>query len=330
LLRFLDVLGVNVLCRMVNRKKALILWYHGISDEGFDLLKGFDERHIPGSLLRKHLEYLRRRGYTFVSLTELVDAIDNKKRIGKSVVLTFDDGFANVIKNAYPILQEFGAMGCFYLVSDLTGTNKLLWTDYIETVIRNQKQGDFEFIFKGEKVHYKLADKKSYEYAMRDIKTKLRAISDRERLEHLEQFKNYKLDDVPKEFVMAGWEQVKKLDPTVLEIGSHTRRHPNCTNLTSDREFEDEIYNSKIDIEKNIGRQIKHFCYPAGSYNDRVITRVKEYGYKSAVTIVHGFNDENSDVYELKRMETNESFLLFKASISGSYYMLRRIKAILR
>jgi peptidoglycan/xylan/chitin deacetylase (PgdA/CDA1 family) len=227
-------------------------------------------------------------------------------------------------------MQEFGAMGCFYLVSDLTGTNELLWTDYVETVIRNQKKGNFEFIFKGNKVHYKLGDKKSYEYAMKDIKAKLRAIPDTERLEHLKQFNNFRLDNVPKEFIMASWEQVKEFDPGVLEIGSHTRRHPNCANLTSDAELEDEIRNSKIEIEKNIGRKIEHFCYPAGSYNDRVIAKVKEYRYKSAVTIMHGFNDENSDVYRLRRIETGESFLLFKASVSGSYYMLRRIKAILR
>lgn len=329
LLWLLDILGINALCRMINRKKAVILWYHGICDESFCLLKGFDERHISKSLLKKHLEHLKRKGYAFVSMTELIDAIKNKKRVGKSVVLTFDDGFRNIVENCYPIMKEYGAKGCFYLVSDLIGTNQLLWTDYIETVVRNLNKGNFQFTFKGEKIQYKLVDKKSYEVTMQDIKAKLRMISDKERHEHLTQFNNLKLDDVPKEFSLATWEQIKALDHSVLEIGSHTRRHPNCANLTSDKELEDEIRDSKIDIEKNIGREIKHFCYPAGSYNDRVIAKVKEYGYESAVTIMHGFNDENSDVYRLRRIETNESFLLFKASVSGSYYMLRKIKAIL-
>jgi peptidoglycan/xylan/chitin deacetylase (PgdA/CDA1 family) len=330
LLWLLDILEINAICRMINRKKALILWYHGICDDGFSLLRGYDERHIPVSLFRKQLGYLKKRGYVFTNMSGLVTAIKKRESVKNLVVLTFDDGFKNIVENAYPIMKEYGARGCFYLISDLIGTKELIWTDYIETVIRNQKKGDFQFIFKGEKVNYALRDEKSYERAMMDIKTKLRAIPDNERIKHLEQFANIKPDNVPEEFIMSNWEQINELEPNVLEIGSHTRRHPNCANLTSDKELEDEILDSKIYIEKNTGRMIKHFCYPAGSFNDAVVARVKEYEYESAVTIVHGFNDENSDLFRLRRIETNERFLYFKSSVSGSYYMLQRIKSILR
>ena len=329
LLWVLDVLGINALCGILNRKRAIILFYHGICDDDFDLLKGYNERHISKSSFKKQLGYLKRKGYVFVNMTELIDALKNKGKIEKYVVLTFDDGFRNVVENAYPIMQEFNAKGCFYLVSDLIGTNQLLWTDYVETVIRNQQQEDFQFIFRGGKFNYKLGDKRASEYAMLDIKTKLRKIPDKERLEHLRQFSNHELDNIPKEFLMASWEQIKKLDSQILEIGSHTRSHPNCENLISDDELEREINSSKIDIEKNIGREILHFCYPAGSYNDRVIANVKKSGYKSAVTVRDGFSDENSDLYQLKRIGVSENFLFFKAYISGSYNMIRRIKAAL-
>ncbi len=275
------------------------------------------------------MSYLKRKGYVFVSMSELLAAIKNKGVKDKSVILTFDDGFRNVVENAYPIMKEFGAKGCFYLVSGLTGTNQLLWTDYVETVIRNQKKGNFQFIFKGEKVNYRLEDEESYKHAMEDIKVKLRTISDTERREHLEQFSALRLDEVPKEFITASWEQIKELDYNILEIGSHTKWHPNCSNLTSNEELEDAIHNSKIDIEKNIGRRVAHFCYPAGSYNGVVIDKVIDCGYESAVTIIHGFNDEHSDLYKLKRILSGEQFLLFKSSVSGSYNLARRIKAIL-
>ena len=86
---------------------------------------------------------------------------------------------------------------------------------------------------------------------------------------------------------------------------------------------------AKIDIEKNIGRKIAHFCYPAGSYTDEVINKLIDCRYESAVTCLHGFNDENSDLYQLRRIGVSESFLLFKACVSGNYSMLRRIKAIM-
>jgi peptidoglycan/xylan/chitin deacetylase (PgdA/CDA1 family) len=189
--------------------------------------------------------------------------------------------------------------------------------------------GNFQFIFKGEKNNYKLKDKKSYEYAMNDIKANLRMIPDKERHGHLEQFNGLRLDNVPKELVMASWEQINKLDPDVFEIGNHTKRHPNCANFTSDAEYIDEIYNSKTDIEKNTGYKITHFCYPAGSFNEKVVDAVKKFGHESAVTVQHGFSDGDSDLFKLRRIEASRSFLSFKASVSGSYSMLRRLKAIL-
>jgi len=312
-----DTLGINALSRALNRHKAIILWYHGICDDGFDLLKGYDERHISKSSFRKQMEHLKRKGYSIISLTELVNTIKNKGKFYKNVVLTFDDGFRNVIENAYPIMREYNAKGCVYLVSDLIGTGTLLWTDYVETVIRNQKQGNFQFDFKGEKYTYILTNKKSYEYAMRDIKTKLRSISDIERREHLKQFINLKIENTPKEFLLASWEGIKELETDVFEIGSHTKSHPNCTNLISDEELQNEILFSKNKIEEMIGRKIEHFCYPAGSYNDRVIDTVVASGYQSAVTVDYGFCDENADLYRLKRVEARSSLLIFKSCISG-------------
>jgi peptidoglycan/xylan/chitin deacetylase (PgdA/CDA1 family) len=318
----LDILGINALCRTLNRNKAIILFYHGICDEGFALTK----RHFPKSAFRRQLEYLKKKGYVFVSLSELVAASKNKKKITRYVTITFDDGFKNIVNNAYPIMKEFGAKGCFYLVSDLIGTQNLLWTDWIETVIRNQPGKNFQFMFNKNIINYVLGDEASYQRVFEDIKSKLRSIPDIERLEHLKQFNSCRITDIPEEFIMASWEQIKQLNLEIIEIGSHTRRHPNCDALDTDAEFENGLKNSKTDIERNLCRKIVHFCYPAGSYNDKVVAKVKQYGYESAVTVEHGFVDKNSDLYRLKRMMGNVEFILFKAVVSGSYNLIRRIK----
>jgi peptidoglycan/xylan/chitin deacetylase (PgdA/CDA1 family) len=330
LLWVMDLSGINALNRLINRNKAVILMYHGIYHKDFDLLKGFDERHINQSSFRRQLKYLKNQKYKFIGITELVDCIKKRKRIGKCVVLTFDDGFKNVVENAYPIMKEYGIKGCFYLVSGLIGTDRLLWTDYVETVVRNQERGDFQITYKDEKVNYRLEDRESYQYAMQDIKLKFCSIPDKERREHLAQFAACNLINIPREFTFATWEQLRVLDPDIFEIGGHTRMHPFCSNLTSDEELTDEIYNSKIEIEQNTGQSVKHFCYPSGSYNEKVATVVKKYGYESAVTVIYGFNDLDTDLYQLKRMEASENLLLFKAMVSGSYNIIRIIKAIIR
>ena len=252
ILILIDITGVNLLCRLLNRNKAIILYYHGICEDSFDLLEGYDERHVSRTSFRNHLDYLQKHGYVFINMTELLESLKKKVKIKKCVVLTFDDGFKNVIINAYPIMKKFKAKGCFYVISGLVGTNKLVWTDYVETIIRNHPAGEFQFVFKGETILYSINDRLSAEHAMRDIKKKLRSITDQERLEHLEQFRNQQLENVPEEFHMASWEQIKELDFKILEIGGHTKSHPNCENLVSETEVEREFLHSKLDIEKAI------------------------------------------------------------------------------
>ncbi len=324
LLIALGFLGIHAFFRFLNSKKAIILWYHGICDDDFTMLKGYDERHIPKSIFRKHLEYLIKKGYRFATMSELVRLLKDKKDVSKIVVLTFDDGFRNVVQNAYPIMKELNAKGCLYVVSDLITHQNLLWTDFIEMAVRHNTTGKIEFVFNGERLQYQLSTKKSYEDAIREIKKKLRAISDAERKEHLKQFNLDSMDlkKVPKELLAANWQEIQGLDKNTLEVGSHTRSHPNCANLTQEEEFESELQGSKADIEKHVGYPVDNFCYPAGSYNNRVIEYVQKYNYQSATTIVPGFNDAHTPLHQLRRVSTNENLWLFKAMISGSYFFM--------
>ncbi len=99
-LTILEISGINALFRAINQSKAMILCYHGICDDDFKLLQGYDERHIPKSVFRKQLIYLKCKGYNFVSLSTLVDRLKAKRKVEKMVVLTFDDGFRNIVNNA--------------------------------------------------------------------------------------------------------------------------------------------------------------------------------------------------------------------------------------
>ncbi len=220
-------------------------------------------------------------------------------------------------------MKEFNAKGCFYLTSELIGTDRLLWSDYIETIVRNSKKGEFHFMFNRQQITYMLDDKKSYEKAMQDMINKLKTISDIERNEHMQQFYNTRAHNAPEEFYFADWDQIRELDKNILEAGSHTKTHPNCGNLCEESEFNDEIGNSKTDIEEQVGYEVKHFNYPSGSYNSEVIKYVNKYDYRSAVTIIPGFIDEESDLFQLKRIIPDENMLLFKAFVSGSYFFIK-------
>jgi peptidoglycan/xylan/chitin deacetylase (PgdA/CDA1 family) len=91
-----------------------ILTYHSI-----------DESRSPISIspeaFRGHIQYFLARDIPVVSIEALIAS----NAVGHAVALTFDDGFANVAAQAWPLLQEHGLPATLFVVTDhVGGTNQ--------------------------------------------------------------------------------------------------------------------------------------------------------------------------------------------------------------
>lgn len=73
----------------------------------------------PPELLRSHLVALRDNGYSPVSGTAMVDYLEfgSPTLPDKSILLTFDDGTSGHFDEAMPILQEFGFVATFFILT---------------------------------------------------------------------------------------------------------------------------------------------------------------------------------------------------------------------
>ncbi len=69
---------------------------------------------------RQQMAWLKRLGYRGLSVRDALPYIYGKKQ-GKIAVITFDDGFENVFRNALPVLQEFGFTATNYFVANQIG-----------------------------------------------------------------------------------------------------------------------------------------------------------------------------------------------------------------
>lgn len=79
----------------------------------------------PG--FKKQMDFISRRGYKVISLEELVEAISERKVIPRNtVVITFDDGTADIYQNALAVLKQYGFPATIFMVSGYIGKEKFL------------------------------------------------------------------------------------------------------------------------------------------------------------------------------------------------------------
>ena len=87
----------------------LVLMYHLVSDE----LTGAGENlHVRPSELRGHIEVLIEKGYTFIFADEFGYSG------GKTVIMTFDDGYLDNYTNMFPIIKEYNVKVTVFMISD--------------------------------------------------------------------------------------------------------------------------------------------------------------------------------------------------------------------
>ncbi|MBI4056168.1 MAG: polysaccharide deacetylase family protein [Elusimicrobia bacterium] len=92
-----------------------VLMYHKVgTPPPHSQLKGL---WVSTKAFRRQMEYLKKKEYTALGFSELVQAHRKGNSLPKrSVLVTFDDGYENNYTEAYPILKELKMKGNIFLV----------------------------------------------------------------------------------------------------------------------------------------------------------------------------------------------------------------------
>ncbi len=78
-------------------------------------------------------------------------------------------------------------------------------------------------------------------------------------------------------------DELRRLPPDLISLGSHTRTHPFLPGL-SDDDAKDEITGSRIRLGNMLGREFDLFAFPYGGFNQDLIKICREAGYKRIFT----------------------------------------------
>lgn len=94
-----------------------ILLYHYVEyvrDEGDTIRKSLN---IIPYTFEQEVKTLKDAGYTFITVSELSDALDDKNNLpSRPVILTFDDGYRDFYTDVFPILKKYQVKAVVYIV----------------------------------------------------------------------------------------------------------------------------------------------------------------------------------------------------------------------
>lgn len=237
----------------------------------------------------RNFGYLKQH-YNIIGLNDYLDAVRNKKHLpNKAVVITFDDGHASNYA-LLPIIKRMQIPVTIFLCSSIVGTHRHFWFRH-STEIKPQVE---------------------------TLKKNLNG----QRLETLRQY-GFAQEQEYDEIQALSKEQIEEMTPWV-NFQSHTCFHP-ILPQSDYTTAENEIKDSKQQLEETFGLTINALSYPNGDYSERDIYLAQTAGYECGVTVDSGYNNLKSNLFRLKRFSVNDAKstteLMVKAS--GCYALLK-------
>jgi peptidoglycan/xylan/chitin deacetylase (PgdA/CDA1 family) len=236
-----------------------------------------------------------------------------------TVTLTVDDGYASFVAAVVPALVRHRMTAAWFVPTALVGAAEPFWFDRVQAAVVASPLD--RLAFQG-----RTWGLSSWNRAYVAIEAKqLIKVADPARRDALVAELVAAAGEPPADRIAAlrivARDVLRGLDPTVVEIGSHSRTHPQLSQL-DDAALDDELRGSKDDLESWLGRPVRHFAYPSGDHDPRVVGAVKRAGYASAWTTDPRAASASDDPYRMPRVAIDDdasvAVLAAKASLAGS------------
>ncbi|RKH65554.1 polysaccharide deacetylase [Corallococcus aberystwythensis] len=298
-------------------RRILIVSYHRVVSD----FTGELQRSIPGLLIsqetfRRHLEQAHAAGFELASIGDAVDVMAGRRAAKKDLfVVTFDDGYRDVYRYAYPVLKQMGVPAITYLPTAFINTDKRFNHDRLFHLLRCVQERRFRPDYDtmpGPSVQLLgpiLTGSKTVSAALDDFigEHPTRVLTGI--IDSLEQQLGGGADLVPEQGDVMNWDEVRQMARDGFEFGAHTLGHTVLT-LEPTEVVEKEIVESKQTIEREVGIQVKDFAYCNGWYSDEMIRVLNQNGFRSGVTTEDLPNRVGGDPFALKRKVMWENFSL--------------------
>ncbi|HKS56444.1 MAG TPA: polysaccharide deacetylase family protein [Steroidobacteraceae bacterium] len=279
-----------------RRGSLLVLIYHRVFERRDQLLA--DEP--DAATFAAHMDAVAST-FNVLPLSEAAERLQRGALPSRAACITFDDGYANNLTVAAPILAQRELPATVFIATDFIGGGRM-WNDTLIEVVR-RATGELDLTSFG-LARYPLTSHAERRSSLEAILGAIKYQEPAERLRTVERIAERAGIELPNDLMMSE-AQIRALHAGGVEIGAHTQTHPILTRIDESAAAA-EIRSSKRILEDIIAAPVRTFAYPNGrpqrDYARRDVALVKAAGFDAAVSTAWGCARASADVHQLPRI----------------------------
>lgn len=263
-----------------------------------------------------------------MSLRDLIRAHREGTIPRRAIALTFDDGYADNLHRAKPLLERYEIPATVFVATGYLGQNREFWWDELERLLLQPGQLPERLCLTvaGNACEWKLgravcyseeqcrsdracrpwdAESGSRLFFFYSVWQHLRPRPHEERRELLDAIATWanSTSTVRPDYLSLRPEDLPVLaEGGLVDVGAHTVTHPALSAHTVAYQ-QAEIQKSKAFLEEYLGHPLTSFAYPFGDRASETVELVRQSGFDCACSTVSEAVWKGSDPFQLPRVE---------------------------
>lgn len=239
--------------------------------------------------------------FNVLPMDEAVERLRAGSLPARPLSITFDDGYADNLHVAVPILKRHGFSASFFITTGFLDGGRM-WNDSLIEAVRACAQPELDLASLG-LGRYALGSVAQRREAANALIRQVKYRTPTERVVLGEQVANQAGVDLPRGLMLSS-SQVVEMRRAGMIIGAHTVSHPILAAL-DDATSRAEIQGSKDRLEQLLGERVGLFAYPNGKpgedYSPANAELVRGLDFDAAVSTAWGTSRCGDDLMQIRR-----------------------------
>lgn len=288
------VLPLLEVVRSLLRRDLRILAYHRVLEDAEPEGFRFDVDLISASAesFRRQMLHIREH-FTPLRFDQVLSCIDADQRLPEDAVLvTFDDGYDDNYRVAFPILRDLGMSAMFFVSTGHIDTGEPYTYDWLVHMVCTTGAGMLHAPELGVEweIPAGMGDRRQLAVKLLDRVKLLDDAGQAKLVKRLEKEWNLPRAAGHADCRPMTWDQLREMSRDGMEIGSHGVGHRMLAKL-SVPQMTEEVVQSKATLERELGVPAQVLSYPVGgpdAFDSVTVESVRAAGFRMACSYIAG------------------------------------------